>query len=49
MFQKALTEKGHGAITTELAPAGPFYFAEAYHQQYLAKNPGAIAVWAAQV
>lgn len=40
MFQKALTEKGHGAITTELAPAGPFYFAEAYHQQYLAKNPG---------
>ncbi|MBL8791626.1 MAG: peptide-methionine (S)-S-oxide reductase MsrA [Rhizobiales bacterium] len=39
-FQKALTEKGLGAITTELAPAGPFYFAESHHQQYLAKNPG---------
>ena len=39
MYQKALAEKGHGAITTELAPAGPFYFAETYHQQYLAKNP----------
>jgi peptide-methionine (S)-S-oxide reductase len=32
--------KGFGAITTEVKPAGPFYFAEAYHQQYLAKNPG---------
>ena len=29
-----------GAVTTEIAPAGPFYFAEDYHQQYLAKNPG---------
>ena len=38
-FQKALSAKGLGAITTELAPAGPFYFAEDYHQQYLAKNP----------
>jgi peptide-methionine (S)-S-oxide reductase len=38
-YQQALAAKGHGAITTELAPAGPFYFAEAYHQQYLAKNP----------
>jgi peptide-methionine (S)-S-oxide reductase len=28
-----------GAITTEIAPAGPFYYAETYHQQYLAKNP----------
>ena len=35
-----LTDAGHGEITTELAEAGPFYYAEAYHQQYLAKNPG---------
>ena len=33
-------KNGYGAITTEIAPAGPFYFAEDYHQQYLAKNPG---------
>lgn len=38
-FQKALAAKGLGTITTEVAPAGPFYFAEDYHQQYLAKNP----------
>ena len=38
-YQKALTEMGYGAITTEIAQAGPFYFAETYHQQYLAKNP----------
>jgi len=38
-YQKALTEMGFGAITTEIAEAGPFYFAETYHQQYLAKNP----------
>ena len=38
-YQQALGAHGHGAITTELAPAGPFYFAEDYHQQYLAKNP----------
>jgi peptide-methionine (S)-S-oxide reductase len=38
-FQKALSEKGYGQITTEIEPAGPFYFAEDYHQQYLAKNP----------
>ena len=38
-YQAALSAKGYGAITTEIAPAGPFYFAEAYHQQYLAKNP----------
>ncbi len=38
-YQQALTAKGHGAITTELKPAGEFYFAETYHQQYLAKNP----------
>ena len=38
-YQKALSSKGLGAITTEIAPAGEFYFAEDYHQQYLAKNP----------
>jgi peptide-methionine (S)-S-oxide reductase len=38
-FQRALAEAGHGHITTEIAPAGPFYYAEAYHQQYLGKNP----------
>ena len=40
MFGKALSEQGFGPITTEIAKAGPFYFAEGYHQQYLAKNPG---------
>jgi peptide-methionine (S)-S-oxide reductase len=41
MFQPRLTERGYGEITTEIADAGPFYYAEAYHQQYLAptKNP----------
>jgi peptide-methionine (S)-S-oxide reductase len=39
MFQERLTAKGYGAITTEIAPAGAFYFAEPYHQQYLGKNP----------
>ena len=39
VYQKALAAKGLGAITTEIAPAGEFYFAEDYHQQYLAKNP----------
>jgi peptide-methionine (S)-S-oxide reductase len=38
-YQKALSTKGLGTITTEIAPAGGFYFAEDYHQQYLAKNP----------
>ena len=38
-YGKALAARGLGAITTEIAPAGPFYFAEDYHQQYLAKNP----------
>ncbi len=38
-YQKALAAKGVGAITTEIAPSGEFYFAEDYHQQYLAKNP----------
>jgi peptide-methionine (S)-S-oxide reductase len=38
-YQKALTAGGYGPITTEIKPAEEFYFAEAYHQQYLAKNP----------
>jgi peptide-methionine (S)-S-oxide reductase len=38
-YQVALTKAGMGKITTELKAAGPFYFAETYHQQYLAKNP----------
>ena len=38
-YQERLNDAGHGEITTELAPAGPFYYAEDYHQQYLAKNP----------
>ncbi|MDQ1355989.1 MAG: peptide-methionine (S)-S-oxide reductase [Acidimicrobiaceae bacterium] len=39
-FQPALSAAGHREITTEIAEAGPFYYAEDYHQQYLAKNPG---------
>jgi peptide-methionine (S)-S-oxide reductase len=39
-YQKALTAAGHGAITTEILDAPEFYYAEDYHQQYLAKNPG---------
>jgi len=39
-YQSALTASRHGRITTEIAQAGPFYYAEDYHQQYLAKNPG---------
>lgn len=39
-FQQALTAAGQGLITTEIAAAPAFYYAEAYHQQYLAKNPG---------
>ncbi len=38
-FQAALTSAGHGAITTEIIDAPEFYYAEDYHQQYLAKNP----------
>jgi peptide-methionine (S)-S-oxide reductase len=37
---RPLFQAGYGPITTEILPAGPFYFAEDYHQQYLAKNPG---------
>ncbi len=40
VYQSQLSEGGFGEITTEIAPIGPFYFAEDYHQQYLAKNPG---------
>jgi len=39
-YQKALAAGGFGPITTEIAPAPTLYFAEDYHQQYLAKNPG---------
>ena len=39
-YQQALTAAGHGPITTEIVEAPPFYYAEDYHQQYLAKNPG---------
>jgi peptide-methionine (S)-S-oxide reductase len=39
VYEKALRAKGYGPVTTEIAEGGPFYFAEAYHQQYLAKNP----------
>jgi peptide-methionine (S)-S-oxide reductase len=38
-FQANLTKAGYGAITTEIAPAGQFYYAEDYHQQYLDTNP----------
>jgi len=39
MYQGRLSEAHHGQITTEIAEAGPFYYAEDYHQQYLAANP----------
>jgi peptide-methionine (S)-S-oxide reductase len=38
-YEKALAQARYGAITTEIVPAPPFYYAEDYHQQYLAKNP----------
>ena len=38
-YQAALSAAGRGTITTEIEPAGPYYFAEGYHQGYLAKNP----------
>jgi peptide-methionine (S)-S-oxide reductase len=40
LFQERLAQSGHGDISTEIAPAGPFFYAEPYHQQYLSKNPG---------
>ncbi|GMQ75772.1 MAG: peptide-methionine (S)-S-oxide reductase MsrA [Gammaproteobacteria bacterium] len=39
-YQKALSASGYGAIGTEILPAPEFYYAEDYHQQFLAKNPG---------
>ena len=39
-YQAVLSAGGYGAITTEIAPAPPFYYAEDYHQLYLGKNPG---------
>ena len=39
LFQQELARAGYGEITTEIAEAGPFYYAEAYHQQYLEANP----------
>jgi peptide-methionine (S)-S-oxide reductase len=39
-FAAALRSAGHGDVTTEIAPLGEFWYAEPYHQQYLAKNPG---------
>ena len=39
LYQKRLREAGHGEITSEIREAPPFYYAEDYHQQYLAKNP----------
>jgi len=38
-FQQRLTDAGYGTITTEIAPAQPFYYAEPYHQQYLVRDP----------
>ena len=40
MYDAALRQQGYRPITTEILDAPPFYYAEAYHQQYLAKNPG---------
>ena len=39
LYQQQLSQAGYGAISTEIAEAGPFYYAEPYHQQYLSKNP----------
>ena len=38
-YEDALRADGHGAITTEIVAAPEFFYAESYHQQYLAKNP----------
>lgn len=40
VYQRALQAAGYGPVTTEVCPAPVFYYAEAYHQQYLAKHPG---------
>jgi peptide-methionine (S)-S-oxide reductase len=39
MYQESLTAAGHSTITTDIGDAPEFYYAETYHQQYLAKNP----------
>jgi peptide-methionine (S)-S-oxide reductase len=39
-YAASLRQHGYGAVTTEILEAPPFYYAEDYHQQYLAKNPG---------
>ena len=39
IYQRVLSKAGYGAITTEILPAPPWYYAEQYHQQYLARNP----------
>ena len=39
-YQEKLLQNGYQSVTTEIKSAGPFYYAEDYHQQYLAKNPG---------
>jgi peptide-methionine (S)-S-oxide reductase len=39
-YQSLLNQGGYGSITTEIEPASDFFYAEGYHQQYLAKNPG---------
>ena len=39
-YERNLADAGYGSVSTEVEPAGPFYYAEDYHQQYLAKNPG---------
>ncbi|MFN6298951.1 MAG: peptide-methionine (S)-S-oxide reductase, partial [Microcystis sp.] len=40
IYQEALNKANYGQITTEIIDAPEFYYAEVYHQQYLAKNPG---------
>jgi peptide-methionine (S)-S-oxide reductase len=39
IYQEVVSSEGYGPITTEIKPLGEYYFAEPYHQQYLAKNP----------
>ena len=48
MFQAELSKAGYGRITTEIAEAGPFYYAEGYHQQYLERTRTATAASAAR-